>query len=33
MTKRDLVWLLIVALVFVLWLALVAPSTVPAFLR
>ena len=32
MTKRDLVWLLIVALVFVLWLVLVAP-TMPAFLR
>jgi len=30
--KRDLAWLLIVLVVFVLWLALVAP-TVPAFLR
>jgi len=31
--KRDLLWLLIVIIVLVLWLALVAPSTVPAFLR
>ena len=33
MTKRDVVWLLIAAIVFVLWLALVAPSAVPVFLR
>jgi len=30
--KRTIIWLVIVAIMFVLWLALVAP-TMPAFLR
>jgi len=30
---RDLIWLLIVIVVFVLWFLLVAPSMLPAFLR
>ena len=31
--KRSLVWLVLVVVLFVLWLLLVAPASVPAFLR
>jgi len=31
--KRAMVWLVLVVVVFVLWLLLVAPASVPAFLR
>jgi hypothetical protein len=31
--KREMVWLLLAVVLFVLWLLLVVPSTVPPFLR
>jgi len=31
--KRAMVWLVLVVVLFVLWLVLVAPTSVPAFLR
>jgi len=31
--KREMVWLLLVVVLFVLWFLLVAPGSVPVFLR
>jgi len=33
MNKRDLAWLLLVVVLFVVWLLLVAPASVPTFLH